>query len=90
MNTYSVELSQDTNKFLDKLDLHIKNRLELGLMKLKDNPIPSDSKFIDRDENGDKIFRQRIGDYRALYTVKESLKIVLIAKIDKRPRIYDR
>ncbi len=51
--------------------------------------MPSDSKFIGR-ENGEKIFRYRIGDYRALYKVNENAKTALIAKIDKRPRIYHR
>ena len=41
-------------------------------------------------ENGDKIFRYRIGDHRALYKVKEKEKIVLITKIDKRPRVYNK
>lgn len=35
-----------------------------------------------------KIFRYRIGDFRALYKVKEAEQIVLVAKIDKRPRVY--
>lgn len=52
--------------------------------------MPSDSKFITRDENHDKIFRYRVGDYRALYKVKEKENIVLISEIDKRPRIYNR
>ncbi|MBS3141239.1 type II toxin-antitoxin system RelE/ParE family toxin [Candidatus Woesearchaeota archaeon] len=86
---YSVELSQKAQKFLEKLDLHIKIRIEERLKKLSDNPILSDSKFIYR-ENNEKIFRYRIGDYRALYIVKDSEKVVLIAKIDKRPRVYER
>lgn len=49
----------------------------------------SDSKFIVRDADNSKIFRIRIGMYRALYKVKENEKIVLITKIDKRPRVYD-
>ena len=86
---YSVELSQRAQKFLDKLDSHIKIRIEERLMNLKDNPVPSDAKFICRDK-GDKVFRYRIGDYRALYKVKDRENVILIAKIDKRPRIYDR
>lgn len=54
-----------------------------------DEPVPADAKFICRD-NGEKVFRYRIGDYRALYKVKENEKVVLIAKIDKRPTVYDR
>jgi len=84
---YSVELSQKSQKFLDKLDKHIKERIEERLKNLAEDPVPSDSKFIYRD-NGDKVLRYRIGDHRALYKVKEQEKIVLITKIDKRPRVY--
>jgi mRNA-degrading endonuclease RelE of RelBE toxin-antitoxin system len=35
------------------------------------------------------IFRYRIGKFRALYKVKEKQKIILIAKIDKRDKVYD-
>jgi len=81
-------LSQRSYKFLDKLDRHIRERIETRLKNLSQTPIPSDAKFIVRDNDGDKIFRYRIGDYRALYKVKEKEKIVLVTKIDKRPRIY--
>ncbi|MHA1865883.1 MAG: type II toxin-antitoxin system RelE family toxin [Candidatus Heimdallarchaeaceae archaeon] len=86
---FFVELSEKADKFLNKLDLNIRNLLIKGLKKLGDNPHPKDAKFICR-HNDDKVFRHRIGDYRALYKVKENEKIVLISKIDKRPRIYHR
>ena len=86
---YAVELSQHAQKFLDKLDKPIRDRVETRLRALGTNPVPSDAKFISR-EDSDKVFRCRIGDYRALYRIKENDKIVLIAKIDTRPRIYDR
>ena len=85
---YFVSLSQRTQKFLNKLDSHIKERIENSLKRLENNPIPSDAKFIGR-ENGEKVFRYRIGDYRALYSVDENKKVVLVIKIDKRPRVYD-
>jgi len=85
---YAVELSQQSQKFLEKLDKHIRERIEERLKKLSQEPIPSDAKFILRDDE-DKVFRYRIGDFRALYKVKDQEKIVLIAKIDKRPRVYD-
>ena len=84
---YSVELSQRAAKFLEKIDSHLTDRIKGKLKSLEANPIPSDSKFITRDNN-DKIFRIRIGDFRALYKVKEDQKLVLIATIDKRPRVY--
>jgi len=86
---YSVEVSQRAQKFLVKLDKTISERIEERLKKLKENPVPSDAKFIGR-EDSDKVFCYRIGDYRALYKLKDAEKIVLIAKIDKRPKIYSK
>ncbi|MBS3053643.1 MAG: type II toxin-antitoxin system RelE/ParE family toxin [Candidatus Aenigmarchaeota archaeon] len=70
------------------LDRHLRERIENRLRNLAETPVPSDSKFITRDTDNEKIFRYRIGDYRALYKIKEKDRIVLVTKIDKRPRIY--
>lgn len=85
---YTVELSQRSQKFLEKLDVYVNDRIRTRLKKLAENPIPSDAKFIGRDQ-GDKLFRYRIGDFRALYIVLEKEKQILVTKIDKRPRVYD-
>ena len=84
---YSIELSVRVQKFLNRLDYLIKKRIEERLKKLKDNPVPSDTKFVGRYK-GEKIFRYRIGDYGALYKIKENQNIILITKLDKRPKIY--
>lgn len=72
-----------------KLDKHLASRIVGRLENLKENPVPSDAVFIGR-EGGDKVFRYRIEDYRALYKLKDSEKIVIVTKIDKRPRVYGR
>ncbi len=87
---YYIEVSAKADKFLEKLDKHTKQILEKKLKKLEDNPYPQDTKFLGRDEKNEKMYRYRLGDYRALYNVKEERKIVLIAKIDKRPRVYNK
>ena len=84
---YSIELSQKASKFLDKLDKYLSERIKERLNILSENPVPHDAKFINREDN-DKVFRLRIGDYRALYKLKEKQKVILIAKVDKRPRVY--
>ena len=85
---YALDFSNKASRFLKKLDKHILTRIVDRLENLKNNPVPSDAVFIGR-ENGEKVFRYRIGDYRALYKLKESEKIILVTKIDKRPRVYD-
>ncbi len=84
---YSVELSQKASKFLNKLDRHLSEGIEDGLKILAKEPVPHDSKFIGRHE-GDKVFRIRVGGYRALYKIKEKESTVLITRIDKRDRVY--
>ncbi|MBW2969238.1 type II toxin-antitoxin system RelE/ParE family toxin [Candidatus Woesearchaeota archaeon] len=84
-----MELSRKADDFFSKLDKNIKDRMKKGLKKLKFNPVPNNTKFIGRHK-GDKVFRVRIGDYRTLYKIKEDKKIVLITKIDKRSRVYNR
>jgi len=64
--------------------------VEERLKNLSSNPVPSDAKFIGRDKDTEEIFRYRIGEFRALYKVKDAEKIVLVAKIDKRPQVYER
>jgi len=86
---YSIEYSNKAERFLKNLDKHIFVRIFKRIERLMSEPVPSDAKFIGREE-GDKIFRYRIGDYRALYKIKEQEKVILITKIDKRPRVYDK
>ena len=82
-----IEFSNQSSKFLKRLDkkllLRIFNKLEI----LKENPIPSDAKFI-RRENNEKVFRIRIGKIRVLYKIKKTEKVILVSKIDKRERVY--
>lgn len=82
-----IEFSKQSKKFLEKLDKNILIRIIERIEKLKENPIPSDVKFI-RRENNEKIFRYRIGDYRTLYKLKNKGKIILITRIDKRSKVY--
>ncbi|MFH1916701.1 MAG: type II toxin-antitoxin system RelE/ParE family toxin [Nanoarchaeota archaeon] len=84
---YAIELSNRVVKFLTKLDKKTRERIEERLKNLSAQPHPSDAKFIYR-ENNSMILRYRIGDYRALYKVNEDKKVILIAKIDKRERVY--
>lgn len=86
---FSIEFANQPNDFLRKLDKHILERIVKRIERLKDEPVPSDAKFIGR-ENGEKVFRYRIGSYRILYKLKEKDNVVLITKIDKRERVFDK
>ena len=83
-----VELSVRAQDFLDKLDKDTQERIRNRLRNLENNPVPSDAKFIGRDNN-EMVFRYRIGKFRALYKFKEIQNIILVTKIDKRDKVYD-
>ena len=85
---YLIELSVRAQKFLEKLENRTKERIEKRLKNLENNSVPSDSKFIGRDNN-ERVFRYRVGKFRILYKIKDSQKIILITKMDKRDRVYD-
>lgn len=84
---YTVDLAVRVQRFLDKLDAQIETRIEKRLKRLEENPIPSDAKCIGRqaDQN---VFRYRIGNFRVLYTVDVSTRVVLVHKIAKRSKVY--
>ena len=84
---FSIEFSNKSKKFLKNLDRYVIERIVKRIERLKQDQVTSDAKFIGR-EKGEKVFRYRIGDYRALYKLKEDNKVILVTKIDKRPRVY--
>jgi len=85
---FELEYSNVSKKFLKNSERELSLRIINKLENLKENSVPSDAKFIERDKN-EKVFRIRIGKCRVLYKIKETEKIILISKIDKRERVYD-
>ena len=65
------------------------NRIKERINKLEEDPFP---KEVERVEGykGEKIFRVMVGDQRILYIVRYNPNKLIITKIDKRPRVYDR
>ncbi len=85
---FKIEFSNQASRFLRKCEDNLVLRILDKLEFLKNNPIPSDAKFIGRDNN-EKILRIRIGKFRVLYKLKNSEKVILITRIDKRNKVYD-
>lgn len=82
---FSIEFSNQAEKFLHKADKQLSRRIIDKINILKDDPVPHGAVRVVGEE---RTFRIRIGDYRFLYEVKWNEKIILISKIDKRPRAY--
>lgn len=81
---YSLEISQTAEKFLNKLQ---KTDFELILKKLnsiRDDPF----RFLKRLQ-GDKLWRLRIADFRAICDVIISGNKIIVLRIGKRENVYD-
>lgn len=84
--TFSIDYDKQPIKFLKKSDKHIAKRiLDKIDQVLKENPVPHDAKSVVGKLG---VFRIRIGDYRALYRLNYRDNIIVVVKIDKRPRVF--
>jgi mRNA interferase RelE/StbE len=81
---YSVEIHSPAQKSLRNFPDKIKDRVSRSMLALGENPRPVGTiKLSGRD-----AWRIRVGDYRVIYTIDDSLKTVTIFAIGHRREIY--
>ena len=84
---FSVKFTTKSANFIKKLDDINKKRVKEKIIKLSENPFPSEAVRVESYKKY-KVFRVRIGDYRILYNIDFKEKLIIIIKIDKRGRVY--
>jgi len=89
MILFPAEFSTKATKYISKLDEVLKRRIKEKIDRLEEDPFPKEVERVD-DYKDEKIFRVRVGNQRILYLVKYNPNKIIIVKIDKRPRVYDR
>jgi len=82
---FCIKLHPKVAKFLKKCDKKLEERIKNKLRLLKVDPFI----FLEHYE-GEKVYKLRIGDYRALIDVDTSEKKVFVRVLDHRRRIYKR
>jgi len=80
---YSIELTDTSKKFLKKLDKKEYGILLNKIYSIKENPF----RFLKRLQ-GEKLWRLRIGDYRAEVDVIISMNKIIVVRIGHRKNIY--
>jgi len=81
---YEVILTGDAERFLNKCNKKIREQISDKLEKLTDNP--QLGKPLTANLAG--LWSLRIGDYRAVYQIKNNELIILVIKIGHRKDIY--
>lgn len=83
MPTYKIVFEKQAQKFLEKQDKSNRLRLYKAIYKL---PNGSSIKKL----KGHNLYRLRVGDYRVIYTVEDSIRLIDIENIDNRGDVYKR
>ncbi len=82
---YEVRLSKRADRELDSLGSAMKRRIISKLEELGEDPFP---RGLVKLQGREGVCRVRVGDYRILYEVFTSDRLVLVEKIDHRSRVY--
>ena len=84
---YEIIFSRKAAKFISTLPKNYKNKIKEMLTILKENPYAYPYKKIRGETN---LYRIRVGKYRILYEINKNQNQIIILKVDKRERIYER
>ena len=84
MASSSVLVKKSVYKTLDALPKADIKRLTDAMIGLADDPHPPQSKRLTNDER----YRLRVGNYRILYVIENSVLVVTVVKVGHRRDVY--
>ena len=85
MSLYNVKVMPQAQKDLDGFSGRLSLRLEEIILGLYDEPRPRNSKKL---SGSGSRWRIRVGDYRILYEIVDSQKVVKVYRIAHRKEVY--
>jgi mRNA interferase RelE/StbE len=85
--SYDVALTSSAAKELKRLPAQLVARIVPRLENLAANPRPPRCKKM---QGGDREWRIRVGDYRAVYTIDDAKLLVEVTRIRHRSGVYER
>ncbi|MBN1425445.1 type II toxin-antitoxin system RelE/ParE family toxin [Candidatus Fermentibacteria bacterium] len=85
MATYRVEWKASAVRELTKLDRPVIPRVAEAVSALASNPLPRGARKL---HGGERTYRIRVGEYRVVYVVRESERVVEINRVRHRRDVY--
>lgn len=82
---YSLEISKSARRFLQNLNKKENDFILKKIYSIRDNPF----RFLKRLQ-GEKLWRLRIADYRAIVDVIISMNKIIVMRIGHRKNVYDK
>ena len=84
---YSIVFKKSATKQIRLLPKQMLSKVASAIDELADDPRPASCKKL---QGFNDTYRIRIGDYRVLYTVDDSIVTVEVVKVGNRKDIYDK
>lgn len=81
---YSIQIEKNAEDFLKKLQKKDAEIILNKIYSIRENPF----RLIKRLQ-GEKLWRLRIGDYRAIVDVVISMNKIIVLRIGHRKNVYD-
>ena len=85
---YSLAISKDARKFIDKQPSHTRQRLRNALIQLAKDPFTNQN--VKRLKGTDTMLRLRVGDFRIVFSIEEQKLMILVISIGNRGDVYNK
>ncbi|MEL6711151.1 MAG: type II toxin-antitoxin system RelE/ParE family toxin [Pseudomonadota bacterium] len=85
MPSYNIEWKSSAKKELRRLPKQVIHQIINFVGELPGNPYPAGSRKIIGTEH---TYRQRIGDYRIVYSIKSGCLVIEIVRVGHRKSVY--
>lgn len=82
---YSIKYKRSAFEELLQLPSNIAHKIKTAIDILSENPRPLGCKKL---KGSDKDYRIRIGNYRVVYTITDTILIITVIKIAHRKDVY--
>lgn len=83
---YSIRVEPAAQRALAKVDGSVRDRLRAAIALLAQDPRPPAARrLVGRD-----AWRVRIGDYRIIYEIEDSMLVVVVVALGHRGEVYSR
>jgi len=83
--SYTIDFKPLALRQLADLNKNIRERLNLKIQMLAENPRPHGVKKLSGYE---QTYRIRVGDYRVLYEIQDQILLILVVEVGHRGNIY--
>ena len=82
---YRVVVERSAEKDLRRLPLDVRSRVADALRSLVDDPRPVGSRKLAGTKHD---WRIRVGDYRVIYEIADSIRVVRVYRVRHRREVY--